>query len=372
MTRRLRCLHVIDSLGRGGAEQGLVNILQPLRDAGIDSEVVALYDPPTLAEDLASAGFPVHRLELARRWDPAAILRIASLCRSGSFDIVQSHLAMATLYVGLSRPLAPRPRRVALYLNLDYDVHPGRTAKQRARKWFQGWIARTMIDEHVAVSEETARHFERHLGLRKVGVIPLSVPDSLVDAPRSAAPRQPSDRTTLLTPARFVHQKGHRYLVAALRLVRDRGLEPKAIFVGDGPLFADVQAQVDSLGLRDLVEVRRAVRHDELLELLADVDVVVLPSLQEGLPVAALEAMACGRALIASAVSGLRELVVPGRTGLLVPPGDPRALADAIEAIVSSVDDRTRLGGAAAALVKERYTASVVASKWAAFYRGLC
>lgn len=121
----------------------------------------------------------------------------------------------------------------------------------------------------------------------------------------------------------------------------------------------------------DRIELRPATRHEDVLETLAGVDAVVLPSLQEGLPVAALEAMAAGRTLVATAVSGLRELVLPGSTGVLVPPGDPAALADVIQSVMEDDLTRERMGNAAAARVRDRYTSEAVARQWAALYRRL-
>lgn len=370
---RLRCLHVIDSLGRGGAEQGLVNLLGPLRRFGVDSEVAVLFDPTTLAPVLENAGFKVHPLRLRWRWDPRAIAWIAFLSRRGSFDLIQAHLTMSTLYTGLSRFLAPRPRRVTLFLNLTFDVHPARTGRQRARKWLESLVNRTMIDAHVAVSCDTARHYERHLGLPQVRVIPLSIPAESIAASAEQVRAPSSGGTfTILTPARFVHQKGHRFLVHALKMLRDGGYDAAAIFMGDGPLFEEVRAQVYSLGMDDRIELRRAASHDDVLATLARVDAVALPSLQEGLPVAALEAMAAGKPLIATEVSGLRELVTPGVTGVLVPPRDSAALATAIRSIIiASENTRERMGSAAVARVRDEYTSEVVAREWVALYRRL-
>lgn len=368
--RPIRCLHVINSLGRGGAEQALVNLLPELQALGVLNQVATLTGPMTLEPRLRQAGIPVHPLGLVRPWDPRGPLFLANLLRTCNYEIVQAHLSASMLASGLSRPLAPKPKRVAEHLNLFYDTPAAHRVRHRASKWLVAAVARRLIDAHVAVSDETARHYERHLGLRTVTVIPLSAP--LGTEPAPAPIHVAADEAmTVITPARFVAEKGHRYLVDAMALLRSRRSPIRAVLVGDGPLARVVSRQVSALGLDETVSIRPAVPHDELIGMIKAADVLVLPSTQEGTPVAVLEAMSLGKPVIASAVGGLTELILEGKTGLLVPPASPEALANALEHLLRNADRRALFGVAARERFASRYTSKRIAENWLALYRRL-
>jgi glycosyltransferase involved in cell wall biosynthesis len=141
----------------------------------------------------------------------------------------------------------------------------------------------------------------------------------------------------VLYAGRLSAEKGVRELVTATR-----GLP--LVVAGDGPLRAEVPG---ALGM---------VPHDELLRLYERAAVVACPSRREGFGVACLEAMAAGRPVVASSVGGLRDLVVDGETGLLVPPGDVAALRAALEQLLGDAGLRARLGGAARERVLAEFT----------------
>ena len=109
----------------------------------------------------------------------------------------------------------------------------------------------------------------------------------------------------------------------------------------------------------------------DIQNLWARASIAVLPSRREGLPLALLEAAACGRPMVATDVPGCREVVLPGRTGLLVTPDDASALADAIGTLVASPEMRARYGSAARQLVEERFSAAAVGRQTVELYRSL-
>jgi glycosyltransferase involved in cell wall biosynthesis len=160
---------------------------------------------------------------------------------------------------------------------------------------------------------------------------------------------------------RLVERKGLRYLIEAMPiLLKDRGNLSLAI-VGDGPLKETLQGQAASLGLGDKVRFlgfRRDLRY-----VLQAIDVFALPSLKEGLPITLLIVMAEGRPVVASAVDGVPTFVHHDRTGLLVPPRDPRKLAEAIERLLNDRSMGAQLGGAGRALVAREASVKATAAK---------
>jgi glycosyltransferase involved in cell wall biosynthesis len=155
--------------------------------------------------------------------------------------------------------------------------------------------------------------------------------------------------------------KGHRFLLDACCLLKERGLRFRCDLVGEGPLRANIVRRVADLGLQDRVRLHGALPRPEVARVLADADAAVLASYptrsgkREGIPVALMEAMAIGLPVVASGLSGIPELVEHERTGLLVAPGDPWALAEALACLARDATLRTRLGEAARAKVAEEF-----------------
>ena len=228
------------------------------------------------------------------------------------------------------------------------------------------YVNRAMLDEKiraarfvVTISEQNRRLFEGWYGASataKVAVIHCGA-DPAAFAPRHA---EPGTATPLggsaATPLRILSvaslqpQKGQRFLIDACRLLVDRGMAVKCRLVGEGEERSALADRIRELGLQDVVELLGSQPHDRVAELLGQADIVVQPSVvlasgkTEGIPVALMEALAAERAVVASRLSGVPELVVDGETGLLVEPGNPIALADAIERLAGDPGLRSRLG----------------------------
>jgi glycosyltransferase involved in cell wall biosynthesis len=152
--------------------------------------------------------------------------------------------------------------------------------------------------------------------------------------------------------ASFEEVKGHRFLMSACKLLVDAGVDVRCDLAGGGPLRADMEAMVLSLGIEDLVRFHGPLPQAEVRRLLVEADVAVLVShptrsgKREGIPVALMEAMLSGLPVVASGLSGIPELVEDGRTGFLVVPGDPWSLADKLERLALDPDLRQRMGAA--------------------------
>ena len=249
---------------------------------------------------------------------PAMLVSFARAARRATreADVVHAHW----LPSGLAAAATGRPFVVQLW---GTDVALAQHAP---------WIARRVLRRArlvVCASRELA-DAARRLGAREVRVIPNGI-----EVPADV--REPDDPPHVLYVGRLSAEKGVRELDAATR-----GLP--LVVAGDGPLRDEVPG---ALGM---------VPHDELLRLYERAAVVACPSRREGFGVACLEAMAAGRPVVASSVGGLRDLVVDGVTGLLVPPGDVAALRAALEQLLADAGLRKRLGRAARERVLAEFT----------------
>jgi glycosyltransferase involved in cell wall biosynthesis len=158
-----------------------------------------------------------------------------------------------------------------------------------------------------------------------------------------------------------VEKKGLTHLVAACARLRDRGRPFRCVLVGEGPERRPLEAQIQRLGLGDRVALAGHVPHREVVRHLRAATVLAHPSVvdrngsMDGIPNTILEAFAVETPVVATRLSGIPEVVVPERTGLLVEPGDIEGLADALERLLADPALGRRLGAAGRALVIERF-----------------
>ncbi len=221
-------------------------------------------------------------------------------------------------------------------------------------------VDRTMLCRKVAesaftvtISDDNRAVFERECGgpIGNLEVIHCGVDtDVFRPVPRTTETRGP---LAILSIGTLHEVKGQTHLVEACRRLAAAGVPFTCRFVGEGPDRAALERQVSEAGLTDRVEFLGRRTRDEIAGLLGSSDVLVAPSVptrsgkREGIPVVLMEAMSAGLPVVASALSGIPELVVDGSSGLTVPPGDPAAIAAALRRLHDDPHLRSRLGAAA-------------------------
>lgn len=187
---------------------------------------------------------------------------------------------------------------------------------------------------------------------------PVTVVPYGVDLERFQPPQRDSARSgevVIGSVGRLSREKGLDVLLDAFARLPQNGASVRLVVAGDGPLRGKLEAQAQRLGIASRVEFRGEVPHDAVPDVLAELDIFVMPSRAEGFGVAALEASAMELPVVASRIHGIPDVVRDGRTGLLVPPGDAGALASAIARLVGDRTLRDELGRAGRAFVEERY-----------------
>jgi glycosyltransferase involved in cell wall biosynthesis len=214
--------------------------------------------------------------------------------------------------------------------------------------WDYGYSGREVnhADVVIAVSAQSAEALRGVWGCtRPVSVVPSMVADPGDDASQRAGARQKAGAPPTATfIGRVDENKNVVGLVRAFSRVVVMAPDARLVVAGDGPSMAEVRREVDSLRLGDRVILHGVFVPEQLGEIMAETDLVVLFSHLEGLPVSLIEAMAYGKAMVASAVGGVAELVEHGVTGLLVPAGDERALAVALGRLLTDEEARQSMG----------------------------
>ncbi len=175
----------------------------------------------------------------------------------------------------------------------------------------------------------------------------------------------------VLCVARLAAQKGLEVLLSAVKVVAERGIDVQLVLVGEGPMRERLLRRAERLGITHRVKLEGAVGQDEMARYYAKADVFCLPSFAEGVPVVLMEAMASGRAVVATRIAGVPELVEEGVSGLLVAPGNVDELAGALERLSSSPEEREKMGVAGRQKVVEDFDAEGNAAELAQLFRAL-
>jgi glycosyltransferase involved in cell wall biosynthesis len=341
----LRLLCVVNGFAVGGGELKVLELTTELRRLYPNRYRIvaaAVGQGGQLEERFKQAADRIEVIEKKHPYDVSQVARLWRLIREEKIDVVQTTL----FYADVIGTLAARFAGVTHIVSWEAITQPygpkHRLAYRLAAKGFR---------VSVSVSEAIRRMVEqdRHVPRSKTRTIRYGVDVRKFRPSSGAAVRGalgiPSDRLVLGTVARLTEQKGHTFLIRAVPAVVSRFPNVTFLFAGDGPLRERLEAEAGSLGI--LKAVRFLGFRSDVAELLSCLDAFVLPSLYEGLPNVVLEAMACGKPVVATAVDGTPEAVKDGVTGLLVPPRDPGALAEAILRLARNPGLRRSMGAAA-------------------------
>jgi glycosyltransferase involved in cell wall biosynthesis len=360
----------------GGAERQAQRLARALQRRGARVRVLTPRESPDLPERETVAGIPVRRISFPRlRGLGAAVLSarvIADLLR-GADDVIHVHISGPMVIPAV---LGGRIRGVPTVLKIA-NLSPERgiwvdVPKGALRRWpVEAAIRR--VDGVVAISSRIARAAEEG-GWWQVGRIPNGI-----DPEEGSRERPPRDRARrsldlqgdplALFVGRLSYQKGLDVLLRIWRRFLERRPGARLVVLGEGPDGVSLRRQAEVLGVVASVDFR-GFRKD-VGPHYAAADLFVLPSRYEGFPNAMLEAMAAGLPVIASRVSGTEDAIEDGRNGLLVPPGEPTALLDALLRLAGEAGMGERLGKEARKTVEGRYHINRVAEETLAFYRRL-
>ena len=333
----LRVTTMVDSLQVGGAERVAVELACALDRTRFAPHVIVTRDDGPLRALLEQADVPITLLGRTRRSDVLPWITAHRHLRHHT-DLLHAHKFGSNAW-GTALSRSARVPLVAHEHN--FSEQPSRSRRAIDRHWIARRAARVLC-----VSESVAE-VERANGVpeRLIEVLPNAV---RLDA---ALPRDQARAELGLTQPSFTvgivgclrPEKAHEVLLAAVALLARAGRDIRLCVVGDGPLATELRLQAARLGVES--RVAWAGERRDAARLAGAFDVSVISSHWEGLPLAALEAMAAGVPLVATQVGGLPSLVRDG-AGVLVPPADPAALADALGALMDDPAQRARIAHA--------------------------
>lgn len=334
----MHILEIITPSGMGGAEAQLITISRGLLDAG-DQVTVFCPSSRPIVPYLRDQGIQPITWRTFGKADLHTALRLAVIARRQGVDVIHTHLSTASLLGGIAARLSGKPCVATVHGLTDV-------------RWYK--LAHVVV----AVSHAVRRHLlagglapERvvvvHNGIRLDRFVPVPAENA-----RRASGRDPATPIVGLF-GRLAPEKGQEVALQAWPMVAEQVPAAKLLMVGQGRSMDRIRALVARLNVQDSVELLGYTPRP--WELMCACDVVVQPSLREGLSLSAIEAMALERPVVASDVDGLSEVVEHGQTGVLVPSGDAHRLAEAIVTLLRDPELRRRMGAAGRRRAMEQF-----------------
>lgn len=356
-------VHTEWSDGFGGQEHRI--LLECREMAGRGHRVrIACRPEAELFAKAREAGIPVTPVPIRSSADLSAIRALFRLFRRERVQVVNTHSGRDSWVASIAAKIAGVP---LLIRTRHISVPVRRGVVNMIYRWPDGYVTTAgMIREHLI---DQGIHADRVVSI-PTGVDPEKFSPT-VDGSRIREEFCIAPDTFLVAMVGVLRSwKRHDVFLAAVRLLRDRGIPVRALVVGEGPRRDVIAAEIVEQGIPD-VALLTGFRMD-IPEILAASDAVVLPSDRfEGVPQVILQALATGRPVVASPVGGIPEVVLDGKTGFLCPPGDAYAYADAMARLAGDPDLRERMGMDGRDLVLSRHTVAVMGDRTESFYSRL-
>jgi len=369
----MKLLHIVGDSRFGGAGKIILALAQMAKAEGWEVDV--LTTDPTFQAAVRKHGLGLLDLDVIRRpirplWDLAGLLRLRSVLKRESYRIVHTHTSKGGFVGRFAASMAGVP--LIVHTMHGFAFHERSSLSKRLFYSTLERIAAVRCDQIVSVSE-FHRQWAIELGICKRWKI-LTIPNGVGDhVAQVAAPltlrRQlglSDNHLMLLTMARLAPEKGLDHLIQAAALLRLAVPHCRLFIAGEGPDRLKLERLISDLDISDRVTLL-GYRQD-ITELLAVSDIVVLPSLREGLSISLLEAMAASKPIIASNIGSHHEVASQGNIAKLVPPADVLALTNTILELIRNPTMAADLGINARRLFELRYTEHRMVSAYRDLY----
>jgi glycosyltransferase involved in cell wall biosynthesis len=358
-------LFIIDSLPLGGAERQVVTLASSLNGNRYKFYVCCLRNEGVQANELRSNGIPVVSLKMRLRFWPMGMYRLYRLIRHLKPKIIHTHLYESGIWGRLVGIFTHTPVILTTEHSLPFP---------KRRYLLLERITNHFTDKMIAVSEEIRQKCIHKQGVPpdKVITIPTAVDIAHFQGVKTRNHLRNElgmrDSSPLIgTIARLVRPKRLDYLLEAARLVCNKVPKARFVIIGDGPLREELNNQAEELGLIPGCVSFLGSRFD-IPEILSSLDIFILSSELEGLPVALLEAMASTRPVIATRVGGIPQVIQDGYNGILVSPHDPTGLANAIFAVIEDNTLSRSMAIEGFRTIESRYSINAVGQQIVSLY----
>jgi len=369
----VKLLHITGDSCFGGAGRIILQLAQAGRAEGWQVDVLttdSIFKRAAVEQGLGVVDLDVIRREIRPLWDLAGLSRLAHFLQREPYDIVHTHTSKA----GFVGRLAARLANVPVIVHTAHGFAFHENSPQRVRRFYSTLERAASHWCHRIVSvSEFHRDWALKLGMCNPSKI-VAIPNGIARLPQAGvAPTELRGRLgarpcdfLILTMARLAADKGLEYLIEAAAMLARYERRFRVVIAGDGPARAALEQRVRNLDVSDHVTFLGF--REDVRDLLEASDLVVLPSLREGLSIALLEAMAAAKPIVATSIGSHKEVASPGTTVWLVPPANAVALRDAILQVARDPVLMARLGTRAKAQFERHYTEDRMLSAYRSLY----
>ncbi len=358
----MRIFHLDSGRALRGGQKQILLLLRGLRQRG--HEILLGCREGKLCEAARAAGIPVEILSLRGEWDLPSAWRIRHLADSG-FDLIHTHDAHAHTLARLAQALGMKTP-LAVHRRVDFPIAPGA---------FNRWKYLRGVTAFIVISRAIGRRLEQSgVDPGRIHPVPSSVDLETLDRevslafPAGLRPPEP-DEILFTCVGALEEEKGQHFLLSCIPPLLQAHPQLLFYFLGEGPWRERLEHLARTLGIA--ARCRFAGYVIPIAPVLRRSAGVVLPTLSEGLSSAALEAMALGIPVAASATGGLPEIIDSGENGLLFSPGDPDTMQLALRRLIEDSELRTALGEKARIKVRARFTSEIMVEATEQAYRSI-
>ncbi len=354
--RKMNIAQVIGDLRIGGAERLFVDLFNALH---CEKKIVVLLNSTQISENLADcldAGTKIYTIPVRKRSFVLDIFRLAKFLRAQKIDVVHTHMFWANLYGAIGSKMAGVPVTIT-------SEHGRNEWKSAWHKWLEANVTSRLVDYRLCVSSDILEQ------RRDVDGVPGDKLRVVPNGTRVASSVRQERKAEMVigSVGRLVKAKDFPTLVKAVAFLVEQGHPCRLQIVGEGPERKTIESAIISEGVQDVVELVGSQLN--VNEWLSRWSIFASSSIQEGQPIALLEAMALGLPCVATAVGGVPDTLEDGLEGLIAQPGDPRGIARALARLIDDHQLRETLGSAAHRKVVNEFSIEVLAEKCQSIYQ---
>lgn len=358
-------------LAIGGLQRVVVNICKYIDRNQFDISVLCLNAFGEFTADIQKMGIPVSCLpKKVNKPDYLSFLKVAKIFRREKIQIVHTHNTQAFI----DGTIAGKITGVKRIVHTDH----ARTFPDKRRYMVIEWFLSHLVDKVVGVSNHTCKNLINYekISTKKIVTIPNGVDAEKllqkVDCKKKRKELFIEQRTPVIgLGVRLTEQKGITYLLKAMPTIIKKYPDITLLIAGDGPLRCDLQNEADSLGLISKNHVKFIGARTDMHEIYNILDLYILPSLWEGLPMVLLEALAVGCPVIASDVGGVKDAIIDGVTGSIVKPADHTLLVEKIIELLDNKLIREKYIFNGRKLFHKQFSAELMVKRYEKLYLGL-
>lgn len=358
----------------GGAEVQLRVLLGRLARRGDLKLSVVLFNGGRLEQELSELGIPVE-VYPEQQWGSARIFsKLMRGFRKDTPQIVHTHKYKDTILASLAAKLCGIPRVVRTVHGLREPFTGMQAFKMNVYETIERTVHRHCVDAIIGVSSQIESTYKTEGAVSRVTCIRngIDLEKKPIQTDRWQTRKElgvDAEACLIGTVGRLTPVKGLSYLLQAVSILLRQRVDLRLLIVGDGVIRKDLEAQAHDLGISENVVFLG--HREDTLELMQAMDIFVLPSLSEGIPMALLEAMAVSRPVVASRVGGIPEIITDGIDGYLVEAMDAEGLVNRCRRLIDSPDLARNMGDQARSRVERDFSAAGMTDQVVALYRGL-